>query len=494
MAQHRDDGVDKVDRRGDAAGDNHQQCQRAVALKVEAVHKAHDGDAGACHKCSARAGNNHDQCHNGNNNQVKAATLARIRPNTRQAQELRFIDKSNAQQNRLRRKEQGIKVQLIFVGQCAFHHELGHALDKVEQEQCAKERGTLDKQAGDLAQAHAARFFGLEQGERSGDQHEGGNRGDAHGHGRDGHAAREEQRQAKDHDDADGAQRLAHAGQIELVGLLQAAFVYVGDAVDHFIEVDAQANRGHLRVVAAGAAVYQTACQRERSAKPAVELVGGEGRFLVDVRDLKIAHTVVARDHDERAGDKGDGELAGFLGAHELRGHDGEQGKRHAPHGGAQGVPQVVSAGGVLLVLGFLRGEAAAVDGCEQAVPPGVDHATDGARLAVALTATARGLAAVGTAGVALAQLLDASELLGGVRGGKQAVLDASALTVRPAARYGGVGDAVAAGYDTADAIEGRDAQGGSFLLLRLSIVATVSVRVFEQIVQYIRQAAAICR
>ena len=42
--------------------------------------------------------------------------------------------------------------------QRAFHHKLGHALDKVEQEQCTKERGALDKQVADLAQAHAARF------------------------------------------------------------------------------------------------------------------------------------------------------------------------------------------------------------------------------------------------------------------------------------------------------------------------------------------------
>ena len=156
MAQHRDDGVDKVDGRGDAAGDDHQQRQRTVAFKAETVHKAHEGNTGTCHKCGAHAGDDHDQRHNGNNNQVKAATLARIRPNARQTQELRFIDKSNAQQNSLRRKEQGIKVQLILVGQRAFHHELGHALDKVKQEQCAKERGALDKQVASLAQAHAA--------------------------------------------------------------------------------------------------------------------------------------------------------------------------------------------------------------------------------------------------------------------------------------------------------------------------------------------------
>ena len=57
----------------------------------------------------------------------------------------------------------------------------------------------------DLAQAHAARFFGLEQGKRRGDQHERGDGGDTHDHGRDGHTAREEQRHAKDRDDADGA-------------------------------------------------------------------------------------------------------------------------------------------------------------------------------------------------------------------------------------------------------------------------------------------------
>ena len=132
-------------------------------------------------------------------------------------------------------------------------------------------------------------------------------------------------------------------------------------------------------------------------------MVGGKGRRFVDIRDLEIAHAVVARDHDERAGDKGDGELAGFLGAHKLRGHNGEQGKRETPYGGAQGIPKVVETGGVIFVLGFLRGEAAAVDSAEQAVPPCVNHAVDGAGLAIALAATACGLAAVGTAGVTLA-------------------------------------------------------------------------------------------
>ena len=103
--------------------------------------------------------------------------------------------------------------------------------------------------------------------------------------------------------------------------------------------------------------------------------------------------------------------------------------------------------------------------------------------MAIALAATACGLAAIGPAGVALTQLLDARELFGRVGGGEQAVLDASALPVRPA-RYGGVGGAIAAGDGAANAIEGRDAQSRSFLLLRSSIVAVVSIRVFEQVVQ----------
>ena len=37
------------------------------------------------------------------------------------------------------------------------------------------------------------------------------------------------------------------------------------------------------------------------------------------------------------------------------------------PHGGgAEGVPKVIAAGGVLLVFRFPHGEAAAVDGAEQ--------------------------------------------------------------------------------------------------------------------------------
>lgn len=116
----------------------------------------------------------------------------------------------------------------------------------------------------------------------------------------------------------------------------------------------------------------------------------------------------------------------------------------------------------MLLVFRFLHGEAAAVDGAEQAVPPSVDHAADGAGLAIALAATARGLAAIGPAGVALTQLLDACELLGRVGGGEQAVLDAAALGLRGAVfRCSGVGDAVTAGDGVANAIEGRDAQSG---------------------------------
>ncbi len=79
------------------------------------------------------------------------------------------------------------------------------------------------------------------------------------------------------------------------------------------------------------------------------------------------------------------------------------------------------------------------------------------------------------------------------MRCGEQAVLDASALSVR-LARYGGVGDAIAAGDGAADAVEGRDTQGDSFLLLCSSIAAVASIRVFEQVVQYFRRAAVICR
>ena len=86
----------------------------------------------------------------------------------------------------------------------------------------------------------------------------------------------------------------------------------------------------------------------------------------------------------------------------------------------------------------------------------------DGAGLAIALAPATCGLAAIGPAGVALAQLLDACELLGGVRGGEEPVLDASALGLcGTAARYGGAGDAIAAGDGVADAIEGRNAQSG---------------------------------
>lgn len=73
-----------------------------------------------------------------------------------------------------------------------------------------------------------------------------------------------------------------------------------------------------------------------------------------------------------------------------------------------------------------------------------------------------RRVAAIGPAGVALTQLLDACEFLGSVRGREEAVLDAAALGLRGAvSRCSGVGDAVAAGDGAANAIEGRDAQSG---------------------------------
>ena len=116
----------------------------------------------------------------------------------------------------------------------------------------------------------------------------------------------------------------------------------------------------------------------------------------------------------------------------------------------------------MLLVFRFLHGEAAAVDGAEQTVPPSVDHAADGAGLAIAFAPATCGLAAIGPAGVALTQLLDACEFLGSVRGREEAVLDAAALGLRGAvSRCSGVGDAVAAGDGAANAIEGRDAQSG---------------------------------
>lgn len=159
---------------------------------------------------------------------------------------------------------------------------------------------------------------------------------------------------------------------------------------------------------------------------------------------------------------KADGEFACFFGAHELRGHDGEQRKRQAPHGGAESVPKVIAAGGVLFVFSLLRGEPAAVDGAEQTVPPSVDHAAYGAGLSIALAPVTCDLVAIGAAGVAVAQLLDACELFGRVGGREEAVLDAAALGLRGAvSRCSGVGGAVAAGDGAANAIEGRDAQSG---------------------------------
>ena len=129
----------------------------------------------------------------------------------------------------------------------------------------------------------------------------------------------------------------------------------------------------------------------------------------------------------------------------------------------------------MLLVFRFLHGEAAAVDGAEQAVPPSVDHAADGAGLPIAFAPATCGLAAIGSAGVALTQLLDACELFGRVGGREEAVLDAAALGLRGAVfRCSG----------RRMLSRGVMLKAGSFLLLHSSIIAVVSIRVFEQVVQ----------
>ena len=98
------------------------------------------------------------------------------------------------------------------------------------------------------------------------------------------------------------------------------------------------------------------------------------------------------------------------------------------PHGGAESVPKVIAAGGVLFVFSLLRGEPAAVDGAEQTVPPSVDHAAYGAGLSIALAPVTCDLLLLGPPALRWLSSLDACELFGRVGGREEAVLDAAAL------------------------------------------------------------------
>ena len=64
---------------------------------------------------------------------------------------------------------------------------------------------------------------------------------------------------------------------------MQAAFVDIGQAVDHLVEVDAHADGEHVVVVTAEGAVAHADEQHERARDDAVDLVVREAMLLVQV-------------------------------------------------------------------------------------------------------------------------------------------------------------------------------------------------------------------
>ena len=75
---------------------------------------------------------------------------------------------------------------------------------------------------------------------------------------------------------------------------------------------------------------------------------------LIDIGNLVGAHAEIADDHQQRADDERHGEHARLLHAAQLRNHDGEDRKHHAPSTGANGVADVVTRGFVGSELLFL--------------------------------------------------------------------------------------------------------------------------------------------
>ena len=185
---------------------------------------------------------------------------------------------------------------------------------------------------------------------------------------------REEDERRVAHDDGGRAQCLRDTGEVELVHLLEAPLVDVGQPVDGAVDEHPHRQREHLGVVAAQRAVQKAHDEHGRAREHAVCLVVGKGVRLVDVGDLEGAHTVVGDEEQKRARDERHREAAGGVHVDELRGHDRQDGKDHAPGAQAHGVPDVVARGLVGGVLLGLARERAGVDGADEAVPPPADE------------------------------------------------------------------------------------------------------------------------
>ena len=297
----------------------------------------------------------------------KRRRFLRVRPDTREPNELRFVDEADDDLDALRGEVERVEVELVLVGQRAFHHELRHGLDEVEEEERRKEREALAEEVGDLLEPPTTRLLGLEQRERNRYEHKRGGGGDAHAHRGDGDVARYEQEHREHEEHRRGAERLRDACKVELIGLLQAPLVHVCRTVDELEEVHAEADRRHVGLVVADRAIQDAEHERHGCRCPALDLIGRERVPLVDIRNLEVAHAVVCSVHEQHACGERHGEHARLLRAGELRGHDGENRQRHAPDRRAERVPYVVAPRAVRFVFLFLFAERTLVDGTEQA-------------------------------------------------------------------------------------------------------------------------------
>ena len=142
-AQHGNDLIQEVDRRSHAASSDHDIGQSSIGLEIQTVNPAHKRYADPAHKNSRHARECEHNAHHGQECQIEALAAARVGPFLRKTHEQRLIHKLNRKHNALRWEIQCVEVQLAIVREHAFHHELRHALDEVEQEHRQEQREAL---------------------------------------------------------------------------------------------------------------------------------------------------------------------------------------------------------------------------------------------------------------------------------------------------------------------------------------------------------------
>ena len=128
----------------------------------------------------------------------------------------------------MRGEVQRVVVQLVIVGQRAFHDELRHVIDEVVHEQRHEQREALLEQGYHALGVRAARLRRLKLRQREREHHERERGDDGHDDARNAHVARDEQRQREPDERRGGPERLRDAGKVELINLLQAALVDIG--------------------------------------------------------------------------------------------------------------------------------------------------------------------------------------------------------------------------------------------------------------------------